>query len=344
MDNRAVAGSEIAAVRLAEEFVRRGMRVVVVAPCKGSEGVYSGIHFLDSSDFPPFAAANSIDVFIGLRYVNLFDYPMRARKKLFWLTDVHALGTQFRVNDVMPRLYNELDGIVCQSSSHVESVLNRHRISREKITVIGLGVDASRFDVAVEKQPKRFVFASCPDRGLDTVIDLFPFIRRKFPDASLHVFYGFELWDHMIRGHGNEELKPARDRLSARCEQPGVFVHGRVGQREIALEFLKSDIWFYPTRFVETYCITALEAQMGGAVCVCSDLGALQTTVADRGILLPGDAYSADYRRYALDQVFAILEDTERRRRLTEKARDWAIRQTWEQCANAWMELFSPIV
>ena len=340
MERKAVAGSEISAVRMAGEFARRGFRTVVFAPCDGGMEVHSGVEFLDVSHFPRFAEQHDIDVFIAMRYVRLLEQPMRARRRFLWLTDVCALGTELGANDAVRRMYGEIDAIVCQSPAHVEEVVKWHAIGREKIAVIELGVDAARFARPIDRHRHRFAFASCPDRGLDTLIDLFPLIRRRVADAELHVFYGFELWDHRIARSGNAEERHARLRLEARCRQPGVFLHGHVGQERIAEEFLRSDVWFYPTRFVETYCLTALEAQMGGAVCVCSDLGSLRTTVGDRGILLEGDAYSENYRRRALAEVFALLEDPERRCLLRDRARRWARLQTWERCGESWMRLF----
>jgi translation elongation factor EF-4 len=79
---------------------------------------------------------------------------------------------------------------------------------------------------------------------------------------------------------------------------------------------------------------------MAGAICVCSDLAALKTTVADRGILLPGDANTDQYRKQALQAISNILNDTERKRSLTIKAREWALQQTWANRAKEWAILF----
>jgi glycosyltransferase involved in cell wall biosynthesis len=340
MEQRAVAGSEIAAVRLAQEFARRGFRVVIFVPSDGRSGNYSGVEFRDGADFLRFAEEQVIDILIVSRYVRLLDGPFRARKRFLWLHDICALGTAPGANDVMHSLHGRIDGIVCQTDFQVEAVMRWHGIDREKMHIIGLGTDTTRFEVDIDRQPNRFIYASAPERGLDTLIDLFPLIRRRIPDAELHIFYGWDLWDHFIARYGAAEHKRSGDRLKVRCNQPGVVMHERAGQKQIAEEFLKSDIWFYPTRFVETFCITALEAQLGGAVCVCSDLGALHNTVGDRGILIPGDAYSAPYRRQALEHVFGVLEDASRKRLLTDKARRWALQQTWEKSGDGWMLLF----
>jgi glycosyltransferase involved in cell wall biosynthesis len=315
--------------------------VIVFSDCEGSEGIYSGVEFQALNRFDRFVEMNHINVFVASRYVNLFDYNIRADKKYLWVHDVWAMGTEFGENDKVRNYYDELDGIFCLSPWHRDFFAEKHDVSPAKIIITGNGADPGRFDKDVEKQRYRFIYASSPDRGLDTLLDLFPRILREFPQAELHVFYGFDNWDEAIRQAGRAASRDWRDQIYQALNQPNVFYHGRVGQRELADEFLKSDIWFYPTRFTETYCITALEAQMAGAVCVCSDLAALQTTVGDRGILIPGDPYTEQYRRHALQQVFSIMKDDERKRELTNRAKDWARQQTWENRAKEWLSAFN---
>jgi len=186
----------------------------------------------------------------------------------------------------------------------------------------------------------KFVYSSSADRGLDTLLYLFPFIRKEFPQATLHVLYGFNNWNLAIDQRNNEQEKKWRDQIMKDMEQPGVYYHGRVDQDTVAKMYQFADIWFYPSKFTESYCITALEAQMARTVCVCTDLAALHTTVGDRGILLQGDAYTKEYREQALKEVFAILKDDKRRESLVEKAYQWARQQTWEARAKEWIQIF----
>jgi glycosyltransferase involved in cell wall biosynthesis len=195
--------------------------------------------------------------------------------------------------------------------------------------------------VEVERHANRFIYASSPDRGLDTLLEIFPLIREVLPDAELHVYYGFDNWDKFIANSGDERQKEYRDRIFAGLSQPGVFHHGRVGQDALALEFLKSEYWFYPTRFTETYCITALEAQMAGAICICTNLSGLTTTVADRGILMDGDPHSLEYIIGALRELFALTRDAERKQALAQKGRRWAMEQTWKNRARQWHAIFT---
>lgn len=337
-DTRGIGGSQTGAVRLSEELVRLGHRVLVFCPCAGMEGTFRGVEYLDIGRFPGFAATHFLDVFIALRHATLLELPVRAARRYLWVKDIRALRASTQDDDLVRRHYDRLDAILCVSPWQRETFAAIHGVPMDKIVVTRNGIDPERFGARVRRRRHRFIYSSSPERGLGTLLELFPRIRARLPGAELHVFYGFDNWNRSRLASSDRQAWRSSNR--AGLTQEGVFNHGRIGQKQLALEMLRSDIWFYPTHFSETYCITALEAQMAGAVCVTSDLAALRTTVGDRGILIPGDPSGEEYRERALAEVFSVLEDRERRRRFTDRARRWARQQTWSRLAEEWVALF----
>lgn len=331
-DGPGIGGSQTAAVRLAEELVRLGWQVVVFCPCAGMEGAVRGVGYLDIGRFPEFAREHVLDVFIALRHADLLRVPVRALRRYLWVQDAAA-----------PALEGDerLDAVVCVSPWQRSLFVEDPRVPGDRIVVLPNAIDPERFASRVRKRRNRLLYSSEPNRGLETVLDLFPRIRSRFPDAELHVFNDFGNWNLSILANGlDRKSREWRDSIKAKLGQPGVVFHGRVGQRELAVEMQRSEIWFYPTHFSETFCITALEAQRAGAVCVCSDLAALRTTVGNRGILIPGDPFSEEYRERALAEIFGLLEDRERLRRMRDRARRWARAQTWSRVAGEWVRMF----
>ena len=63
-----------------------------------------------------------------------------------------------------------------------------------------------------------------------------------------------------------------------------VYLNPRVSQEQLSIEFLKSDIWLYPTDFQETYCITALEAMCAKCLVATVDYCGLGNIVQGKGI------------------------------------------------------------
>lgn len=331
---RGIGGSETAAVRLGEELARLGYRVVTFGRCE--ERVQGGVEYLDHGRFASFAATHHADAFVVSRYAPLLDAPLRAARRYLWVHDVCAIDAADAQGDRVRRHYPRLDRVVCLSEWHREAFAAHHGVSPERIVVARNGVDPERFARPVERRRHRLIYSSSPDRGLDTLLAIFPRLRAELPDAELHVFYGFDNWDRALSWRNRPEERAWRRAIETALDQPGVVYHGRVGQARLAEELLRSDLWLYPTRFTETYCITALEAQMAGVACVCSDLGALRSTVGERGVLLPGDAYTEEYQERAVRESVALLKDRARREALAERGRAWAAGQTWQALAREW--------
>src|SRR5262249_37346040 len=116
---------------------------------------------------------------------------------------------------------------------------------------------------------------------------------------------------------------------------PGCHVHGNVLQKELARELMRSAIFFYPSTFLETSCIAAMEAMAAGCVVVTSDAGALPEPVGDAGVLVPGVPGSDDYRRAFVAATHALLSDDARWTDLSARARRRAQAQLgWDVCAD----------
>ena len=62
-----------------------------------------------------------------------------------------------------------------------------------------------------------------------------------------------------------------------------IYYHGWFDKQTLADAWLSADIWFYPCIFMETFCLTALEAATTRTFAVTNDLAALQNTFGDRG-------------------------------------------------------------
>jgi glycosyltransferase involved in cell wall biosynthesis len=112
-----------------------------------------------------------------------------------------------------------------------------------------------------------------------------------------------------------------------------VVHHGRISQDKLAQEMRQSGIWLYPTNFLETYCITAIEAQLAGLWPITNDLAALKETVHS-GSLLPVEMTDEAIVEYVQATVSAMNGDiTEETRRAV---KNQAPAFTWDQVAASW--------
>ena len=187
--------------------------------------------------------------------------PQKQPKVFVWLQDVPSFATY------TPGFTSRLAGIFTLSGFHAR-MLPPHARPLAKVTPNGL--DAAFFRDG-PNAPRNFVYGSAPNRGLETVLRLWPSIRERLPGAELDVFYGFT--ESFLR-YGREHLGPGFPawlaEMRALVAQPGVNLRGMVDHAALAEGYANAGFILYPTRFPETGCVTLMKAMAMGAVPVTS--------------------------------------------------------------------------
>lgn len=181
----------------------------------------------------------------------------------------------------------------------------------------------------------RMHYSSSPDRGLDNILYLLPWIVEKCPDVKLHIYYSFHNWEAAARSRNNSaELKQIEDLQRTIGSLSNVVVnHGRVDQKTLFGEWWKSWCWCYMTTFTETSCLTAAEAQLTGTPIVCSNVAALQTTVGAFGLRIEEHPYSKEGREKALAEVIRLYQDRDHwvKRMIKSLEGGYTRRLNWQQ-------------
>lgn len=161
-----------------------------------------------------------------------------------------------------------------------------------RITLSASGIASDRMALLpeVERNPLRLIYSSTPERGLEAVLQSFSRARDLVPGLELHCFYGWEGFDLRMPLDATGDMRRMKASIENLLTQPGVTFHGKVGQTELWTEFLKSGIWVYQTQYMETFCISACEAQALGAVPIFNPIWALRDNV-QHGIALVGNCW-----------------------------------------------------
>lgn len=270
-----VGGTEEAYINMSRELARLGWRTTVYADCReDGAGTYDGVVWRDLAAMdrrPP------ADVVVAS------DMPLLQERSLtqdsvvyFWMHVHHDLA------EVMGAAANWNKLIVLSAYSRRAYA----GVPDERIFQTRNGIDLGYFHQSTTPRvPFRLVYGSDYDRGLSFLLRLWPQIRSACPEATLRVFYGWEMFDWkmaQMRETGSpflESWERLRREIVDGLAQDGVTHLGRIGHRQVAEEFLAADIWAYPCTFPETSCITAMKAQAGGAIPVVFPTTALRETV-----------------------------------------------------------------
>lgn len=186
------------------------------------------------------------------------------------------------------------------------------------------------------KQIKLF-YGSSYDRGLDTLLFMWPEVLEKFPTAELHICYGWDLFDLVTKS--NPERQQWKESVLNLMKQEGVVEHGRLGKKELKKVRQECGIWAYPTYFPEINCITALDCQKDGLVPVTMTYAALNETVQS-GVKIDGDIKDLQVQENYLEALLDMMGDAKKWKEESEKAKEFAKGYEWSAIAPKWVEEF----
>lgn len=323
LNETGLGGSETAVVEIAKRFAADGWRVDVYGHPGHYEGEHDDVGYWDAGRL---GVDERADVLVSWRQPAL-DVPVRSRVRLLWLHDHNGAHGW---SDHLARW----DRVLGVSSYHARFIADAYGLSNTGF--VPNGVDLGRFDQTLTKVPFSAIYASSPDRGLLTLLDLWPRIVAQEPTALLTVAYGFDTMDAWIRA-GRHDLAEFKDAVMRTMEAtPQVEYVGRLPQDELARRYCRTVAWLYPSDFLETSCITAMEAMAGGCIPVTSSVGAVKETVGDGGCVVwgPGrtrsNPYSPAWRDFYVRCAQGVLFERQTRLIYEAKARRRAQDHTWD--------------
>lgn len=335
-------GAETCIMKLAPKFAADGWRVVVFGTPGDYRGVDAdGIEWWDSQDYTP---SEEFTVVVGSRTPEIMDADIKAKVKLLWMHDVNS--GDVAVSEWGNR-FERADGVIALTGWHKRHLHRLYGIDEKKIFIVPNGVDATRFDndlVQSQRDMNRFFYSSSPDRGLDVLLGMWPEIKRRIPDAELKVFYGWEAIDKIIdlagEGHPLMKFKIGIEEMLKHIDSTcgGIDWVGRIPQGRLAYEMSKCGAWLYPTYFLETFCITAIEAQLAGALPVTSSIGALPEVIGYTEDLIAGWPNNDSYREHYVDSLMGQLE-SDALRNVLDINHKWASQFTWDASYRCWLDL-----
>lgn len=338
-------GAETCIIKLAPMFAADGWRVVIFGTPGDYRGVdRDGIEWWGSDEYLP---GEKFHTFVSSRSVVPFDGTPLAKVKLLWMHDVN-IGPEEHSVLMRP------DKILGLTNWHANHLGALYDLPPEKLAVMPNGIDLSRFDRNDwDKSDKyNFIYSSSPDRGLETLLSLWPLIKQHYPEAKLNIFYGWEMFDRIIqmyKGRGQtSHLEEQKNRCLTQIanlggEEGGIIQHGRVDQKTLAKEMAKCSIWTHPTDFMETFCITALEMQMSGVIPLTSALAALNETINPDVPKINGWPKNTSYQKEFLKILSAMLAQEEWQQSIREANREYASVFSWENVYGLWNDLIKEV-
>lgn len=321
LEERALGGTETAIIRLAEALQLRGHQVTVFTPHENpppSLPRYLPLKMVESHE--------AVDAFISIRdWIPVF-YKIPAKKRFLWTGDSFDQFMNYGIGD--RRIAKVMDGLLCVSQWQAKALCEASGFPLEKAWKLANGIELKNFQKPVNKVRKRLIYSSTPYRGLEHIPRLFLELKKRHPELECHVFSSYKIYDQ-------NETSEFLGLIEALKAQTGIVVHGSVLQAQLAEEFLKSSVLFYPCHFEETSCITAMEAMAAGCVVLSTALGALPETVGESGVLIHGLPGKDEYDREFITAADRLLSDDVEWKRLSDLGRERSKLCAWSHVAES---------
>lgn len=194
----------------------------------------------------------------------------------------------------------KIDRYICLCQRHCDFTKDKLKDVREDIDKIvykstnGIRrdiIEQVERDAVIIRNPKKMIYASSPDRGLLCLLESWPRIIARVPEAELHIFYGFDNMRAMEKSHPDGDFTfsaQKKEVLKILDDKPkGVFERGRIPQMELYKEWFSTGLWPYWSDWPESSCITCMEAQACGAVPITNHHWAVGENVF-HGVLVNG--------------------------------------------------------
>ena len=326
-NSNGLGGTEIAIIKIAEELVLFGWKIVISGNVNTS-GVIRGVEWINTFDLHQ-KYHNQFDVIISASYIHFcieFKEYSRA-KRIFWAHNTHH-HPWFRgeLLENADELVKQVDATVCLTNWHATQWSKAYDINRDNIHVIGNGITPQSFIGTPRKTLGKFIWSSEPSRGLKNLLDNWNKIKKIIPHATLDIYHP---------GYGAPQIEALADTIQ---KLDGVTYIGTKSQDILHDAMLNAEYWCYITDYEETYCITALEMQYANVFPITTTTAALNETVKD-GIKLELDETNWESAIQYLGRLNADLK-----KKILNNNKKWVKMQTWSQRSYDWKTLINTVV
>lgn len=315
-----IGGSEEAVIHLSKELSKLGYEVTVFNNCGDKEAIYEGVEY---KNFIRFRNKDFYNILISWRQ-DVFQFNVQAKKKIIWL---HDLPTNIDFGD---RDVDRVDKYVVLSQYHA-SLLPKG-IPKNKIFVSTNGLNPKDYEGldSIKREPRRIIYASSYDRGLEELLSMWKDIKAEVPEAEIHIYYGWNMYDKFVK---DELIKDNgfKNRMLELFKQEGVFEHGRIGHKQLLEEYSKASFLAYPCTYKgEINCLAISKAVATGCYLITNDFA----VCGERNphMVVPNDKFK--------DTLIACLREDRKSETDTKK---YIQDNSWESVARDWSKNLFPL-
>jgi hypothetical protein len=324
---KGMGGSETYVVEMSRYIqLSNDFQVIVFCYCETAD-VFEGVEYRPLEEYFAFVHYNYIHTCIISRYSEFLPVALDGQTENVYLV-VHDLTLTGKIVPKSEKLKN----VFCLTEWHYNYFLSHYPNLKDITVILGHGINIKSYLLdANNKIPYKFIYSSMPNRGLLPLLIMWSKIHAIEPTATLHIYS--DINSKYMLDTCPELMQIIKNHLDS-LKNSNVFYHGWVDKKTLQTSWKTADVWFYPCTYMETFCLTALEAAASRTLAVTTDLAGLQTTVGDRGVILHGQANTVEWFDAAINKIFNTLKNPAVKNALIEKNYEWVSDMSWYKQAN----------
>jgi tetratricopeptide (TPR) repeat protein len=339
-----VGGSETYIIEMATNIQKSGLFDVIVFCNTPNEedDQYENVKYMHLSKYAKFINTTYVSHCVVSRFSEYLPLTFKG-----WSENVYLVVHDLTPSGIVIPIDNKLKQIFCLSEWHVKYFTNIFPSLKDITVPFYYGCNFNKFSQphaeGSEKILYSFIYSSFPNRGLLQLLQMWPQIYSIQPLARLHIYSDVNnKWSNQVEPEKMAMIKSLLEDYSKRENGLNIFYHGWVKKSDLEEAWKKSDIWFYPCTFMETFCLTALEAACSKTLAITSHLAALQNTVGDRGVIIQGDPTTLEWQENALKILEKYLCDVnlQNKKQLVERNYQWSLSLSWESQSKKFLDLY----
>jgi glycosyltransferase involved in cell wall biosynthesis len=322
---RAITGSESSFFNVVRGLAERGHDVTVegdftnaIARCEVLGGARV-VKIDEGSQLP-----SDSDAYVSLNEPDQFRRLSKDARGMRYLH--HQYNDFGNCRDGWHDLIDVTVGLSPVQMSHLQDLAGIHS---NRITWIPNSIEPDLFkDLAKEdRDPHGTIWSSSPDRGLHRLLEIWPDVRKKVPDAVLRVCYRFQPWYEAFK----DDMSKAglRARYIHECfrrygtnGENGVFLMDAISNREMARLLKMSAVLPYtcePMSFTEGFSVSIMDACAAGTLPIISDADAIGDIYKGIAHVIPGKP--SERREVWVDSIVRAMTFPDWRESITSRAK-----------------------
>lgn len=345
---KGVGGREGAMVYLSLEWGKNGNKVINFVNIEKSSRVEfenGSVEFIPLSLAKPYLQNFKSDVVVSWEMPSIFDDPDISKNAGLKLCEMQVCHLS---DKEMMSAVRSVDYMCALSGWHRDFMMHSGiSLPPEKWKVFPNGISLKRYKKdqvsmkMTKKVPKnaKFVYSSSPDRGLWYLLQIWPFLREEFPEATLDVCYGLDKWVEGLKWAHSRQGEMAVG-IETLMNQPGVTNVGKIGQDQLSKLQIEADAWLYPfdpMSPTESGCISAIENAAAGNPLITTDADCMEEEFGRIGKIIPLPFKPQQFA----EETISTLKDTDLLEYYRTIGRSFAEKRDWSLIAKDWVSFFN---